>query len=214
MMEEYQPVLDRINKGYFTIGDLAADFKQFPQDELEETLEGFVAFNKIKKTRQFFHGNNIVPPEKKTRQHTGNSLDTMDVEYPEWVKTDRDKIKFLTSPESPRIAASRHFFIDDFEIKNTGHLIYDSLNSNHIMTSVYLNPNKEGTGNTVAHSKDVTQLRGVHVLFRDGVFKVQVSLIKPLQSKYANAKTDNVSDHFEKEFPDYESFKKWLVENL
>ena len=215
-MDEFKPILDYIDKGCFTIGDLTSEFNEFDPAELEETLEGFVAFNKIKKTRQYFHGNNIIAPEKKTRQQqtTGNSLDCTEVDYPDWVVTDRDKVKFLTSPECPKLSKSMHFFIDDIDTKNTGRLLYDSLNSNHIMTSVYLSPRQNEGGNKVDYSKDVTQARGFSVIFRDGKFKISISLVKSLQSKYANAKVDGISEHFEKEFSSFDEFKKWIVENL
>jgi len=214
-MEEYKAVLDRIDKGCYTIADLADLHREFDPQELEETLEGFVAFGKIKKTRQFFHGIAIIPPEKKTRATTGNSLDCTGVEYPEWVKTDRDKVKFLTSPESPKLSKQMNFFIDDIETKDTGRLLYDSLNSSHIMTSVYLSPNSNDPGNKTDYAKDVSQARGFSVIHReDGTFSIDVSLLKSLQSRYANAKTESYSDRFTKEFSSFESFKKWLLENL
>ena len=122
-MDEYAAVLERIDKGCFTIGDLASEFKEFKKEELEETLDGYVLFKKISKTRQYFHGNNIIPPEKKVRQFTGNSLDLTQVDYPDWVKSDRDKVKYITSPECPKLASPRHFFIDDIDIKETGKVL-------------------------------------------------------------------------------------------
>jgi hypothetical protein len=213
-MDEFTPVLEYINRGCYTINDLVGEFKEFKADELQESLEGFVLFKKISKTRQYFHGNSIIPPEKKTKTTTGNSLDLTNVDYPDWVKTDRDKVKFLTSPESPKLAKSMHFFVDDVDLKETGRLLFDSLNSNHIMTSVYLRPNTDTPGNKVDYSKNVTQFRGFNVLYRDGKFKVHVSLLVPLRRKYANASTEAVPDHFEKEFTTYEDFKKWILENL
>jgi hypothetical protein len=82
------------------------------------------------------------------------------------------------------------------------------------MTSVYLRPNTDTPGNKVDYSKNVTQFRGFNVLYRDGKFKVHVSLLVPLRRKYANASTEAVPDHFEKEFTTYEDFKKWILENL
>lgn len=216
MMEEFKPVLDLIDKGCYTIADLIDMFRQFPAAELEESLDGFVLFKKISKTRQYFHGNNIIPPEKKTRNTptTGNSLDCTGVEYPDWVVTDRDKVKFLSSEEAPKLTKTMNFFIDDIELKDTNRLLFDSLNSNHIMTSVYISPRSNAPGNKVDFSKDVTQARGFSLIFREGKFKINVSLLKPLQKKYANAATDAYSDHFEKEFKDYDEFKKWIMENL
>ena len=215
-MDEFKPVLEFIEKGSFTISDLTEEFKDFDPAELEETLDGFVAFSKICKTRQYYHGKNIIPPEKKTRQATtGNALDCTEVDYPEWVKTDRDKVKFLTSPESPKLSKPMHFFVDDVDLKESGKLLFDSLNSNHIMTSFFLSPNPIGKGNRVDYSKDVTQARGFSLMLRgDGKFKISVSLLKPLHNKYANAKTESYADHFEKEFKSYDEFKKWMVENL
>lgn len=214
-MDEYTQVLERIDKGCFTIGDLASEFKEFPQEELEETLDGFVLFKKISKTRQYYHGNNIIPPEKKTRQFTGNSLDMTQVDYPDWVKSDRDKVKYITSPECPKLSSSRHFFIDDIDLKETGKVLYDSLNSNHIMTSVFISPNRgDVPGNKIDYSKDVTQYRGFSMRIQDGVFKVNVSLLKSLQPRYANGKEEAVADHHVKEFKTYAEFKQWILENL
>lgn len=213
-MDEFAQVLEYINKGCYTIKDLADEFKDFDPAELEESLEGFVLFKKISKTRHFFHGNTIVPPEKKTKTTTGNSLDLTHIEYPDWVKTDRDKVKFLSSPESPKLTGFMHFFIDDLDIKETGRLLHDSLKSNHVMTSVYFRPNSNGPGNTVQYSKDVTQHRGFTLSFRENKFKINVALLVPLRRKYANASSESVPDHFRQEFNNYEDFKKWMLENL
>jgi hypothetical protein len=213
-MDEFKPVLEFIDKGCYTIADLTDRFRDFDASELEESLEGFVLFKKIKKTRQYFHGNNIIPPEKKIRTTTGNSLDLTQIDYPDWVVTDRDKIKFLTSPESPKIAKPMNFFIDDVDLKTTGKLLFDSLNSNHIMTSIFLSPRTNEPGNKIDYSKDVTQPRGFSVFVKNGKFRISVSLLMPLRLKYANAKTEAVPDHFEAEFNSFEEFKKWIVENL
>jgi hypothetical protein len=217
MDNELQPILDFIKKGCFTIEDIVSEFPEHAEHALEiaEQLEGYVAFKVISKTRQFFHGNDVVPPEKKTRPTASNSLDVTDVEYPEWVKSDRDKVKFLTSTDSPKLPKPMHFFIDDIDTKNTGKLLFDSLNSNHIMTSFFLAPRKEGElGNKIDYSKDVTQMRGFNVTFREGKFKVNVSLLRTLQAKYGNAKTEGIVDHFVKEFETYGEFKAWISENL
>ena len=213
-MNEYNPVLEYISKGCYTIADITGEFTEFDPAELEETLEGFVAFNKIKKTRHYFHGNDIVPPEKKTRTTTGNALDLTQVEYPDWVKTDRDKVKYLTSSESPKIPQPMHFFIDDVDTKETKRLLFDSLNSNHILTSVFLSPRNNEGGNKIDYMKDVTQARGFNVIHRDGVFFVNVSLLKCLQGRYANTKTEGVTDRFTQEFKSYEEFKTWIIANL
>lgn len=213
-MDEYLQVLEYIKNGYYTIQDLMLKFEQFTnKDEFTETLDGFALFGKIKKTRQYYHGIEIKVPEKKK---IGNSLDCTNVDYPDWVKTDRDKVKFLTSPESPKLLRGMHFFVDDIQTKNTGRLIYDSLNSNHIMTSYFLSPDNTNGGNKINYSKDVTQHRGFSILIRDGKIKINVSLLKPLREKYANTTSENevVADHFEQTFNTYEEFVEWLKKNL
>lgn len=217
-MTEYQAVIDHISTGCFTIDELCLEFPQFTnKEEFKETLEGYAAFGKFKQTREYFHGNDIPAPEKKVRQknseQTGNSLDCTEVNYPEWVKTDRDKVKYLTSEEAPQLPKPMHFFIDDVEMKTTGRLLSDSLNSNHIMTSVYMSPRTTG-GNRIDFSKDVTQARGFSVLVSEKSIKISASLLKPLRDKYANATHEGVCDHFEKEFTSYSEFKNWMLENL
>ena len=216
MMQEYKEVFELINKGCYSIGDLTDLIKHIPADELEESLDGFVLMKLISKTGKIYHGNSIPPPEKKKRAEpfTGNSLDCTGIDYPNHVKSDLDKVKYLVSEDAPKLQKTMNFFVDDISLQNTGRLLFDSLNSNHIMTSYYISPRINTPGNKMDFSKDVTQARGFSVLVREDRIKINVSLLKPLQRKYANANNEAVADHFEKEFKTYDDFKKWLVENL
>jgi len=213
-MDDFRKVIDFISIGAYTLDQLHSQFSELSRCDLEEMLDGMVMFSKIKYTNGYYHGNDVIAPDKNKRQFTGNGFDHTGVVYPEWVKSDIDKVKFLTSEDAPKFQKTAKFFADDINTQETGRIIYDVMNSNHIMTTYYLEPNKNGGGNVVAHKIDVTQSRSMTILFSNGKFTVNAPLLKSLIPKYANAKTESYVDRFVKEFNSFEELAVWIKKNV
>ena len=188
-----------------TLEDLESNLKDKNEwafdstEDLKNMLDGMVIMKKLQKVGNLYAGLGVEIKQRRQSNSDRHVNSDENIDYPDWVTTEKDKIQYLLSPECPPLNRAKTTTYFDDQFNTTGREIHDVLTSYSIVNEVCVAPdNAKGCNYIVYHNKSRTA-RGFGINVKDGKYRLHLSHIdKPI----------------EKFFDDYKEMREWILKNL